>query len=186
MIILYLLRFYYYTVSKICCVKVWFIIYCFLQYIIIGIRSIKVMRKKWRYQTLVRGALALRVSGFNASTTVQQTIASTNIIDKINPSKLLRCIIWISMNYGVRENFGKQTLLVWGLFHNKFQGRITYPYDKAFTVQTIWTCRLFWNLVVIVFSLIVGYIYLKEYRLVQYSLRALASVGIHNYKEKGL
>lgn len=48
------------------------------------------MRKKWHYQTLVRGALALRVSGFNASTTVQQTIASTNIIDKINPSKLLR------------------------------------------------------------------------------------------------
>lgn len=49
--------------------------------------------KKWYYQTLVRGALALRVSGFNASTTVQQTIASTNIIGKINPSKLLRCNI---------------------------------------------------------------------------------------------
>lgn len=37
-----------------------------------------------------------------------------------------------------------------------------------------------------VFSLIVGYIYLKEYRLVQYPLRALTSLGIHNYKEKGL
>lgn len=51
------------------------------------------MRKKWHYQTLVRGALALRVSGFNASATVEQTIAGTNIIDKINPSKLLRCNI---------------------------------------------------------------------------------------------
>lgn len=39
---------------------------------------------------------------------------------------------------------------------------------------------------VIVFSLTVGYIYLKEYRLVQYPLRALTGVGIHNYKEKGL
>lgn len=117
------------------------------------------MPKKWHYQTLVRGSLALRVSGFNASATVQQTIANTNIIDKINPSKLLRCHIlppnhcfihvllrslrvetcqvWSeggSEHIRVSENFERQILLVWGLFHNKFQGRITDPYDKAFTV----------------------------------------------------
>lgn len=43
--------------------------------------------KKWHYKTFVRGALALRVSGFNASTTLQRTVANTNIIDKINPNK---------------------------------------------------------------------------------------------------
>lgn len=170
-----------------------------------------VIRTKWHYRTLVRGALPSASPISMPALPCSRQLQVQNIINKIKPTKLLRCNILPPKRYFIHvllrnlrvetcqgwsaggsehirvwKNFGRQTLFVWGLFHNKFQVRITYPCDKASTVQTIWTCRLFWNLMVIVFSLKVGYIYLKEYRLVQYPLRALTSVGIHNYKEKGL